>query len=1160
MPTLTYTSEPTSTNTAIPTATSTPAFCYSLDDWTTYVIDSARPYRAVFIDSADLDGDGYQDIVTGAWWYRNPGAAGGVWQRYAVGAPFNQMAVIHDFDGDGYLDLLGTKPENPGSPGERGNAFVWARNRGDAATPSQQFEIIDTGVTVTGGDFLQGAQVVSFSPGTIEVILSWHSKFLAHLDALVVPNNPTQSWGLRQVSTVTQKEEVNAGDIDRDGDLDLLLGTIWLENLGNGTAWSAHTLYSTTDEPDRNHLIDVNGDGRLDAIVGYERTDSQPGKLAWYEAPASPTGTWTEHIIFNTNSSDPPGARPAMSLDVIDIDGDGDPDIVMGEHNLKNPTQGRVFIFENINNGASWIRHQVAIGHEHHVGTQFVDIDNDGDQDIISIGWEHSNVLLYKQNGCATPPVATPVPTATATSAAPHTPTSTEPTTSPPTATATSSPTATTVAPSPTATATSSPTATTVAPSPTATATSSPTATTVAPSPTATATSSPTATTVAPSPTATATSSPTATTVAPSPTATTTPTKSVAPPDPATTTTPDVCVSPAGNVIANPGFENGVTGWSFFTSGSAGFSVVSDNTSYCGNYGRVSVTKAGNNVQLFQIGFPLKANTRYTLRLTARSSDGRDTQLFIQRHTAPNTHYGLAGVPLDLTPQWQTFEVEFTTKGFSGTTTDSRLRFWLTSGVAGTVFDFDEVALVETANLGTPQPTSTPTRTPTASSTPTATATSTATDTPVPTETATATSTPTPTATSAGAVTHTPTATPTATASSTPSPTSTVIPTGTIAPGTCVSPAGNVIANPGFENGVTGWSFFTSGSAGFSVVSDNTSYCGNYGRVSVTKAGNNVQLFQIGFPLKANTRYTLRLTARSSDGRDTQLFIQRHTAPNTHYGLAGVPLDLTPQWQTFEVEFTTKGFSGTTTDSRLRFWLTSGVAGTVFDFDEVALVETANLGTPQPTSTPTRTPVATAVTSPTPTKTSTPTSATPPPSGSELVVFDWNKPVTTAQRGFPWDSPPMPSANGNWVTPTNFANGTFYFRATIRSMPTHKLARLQFCVWQKSASGQSLALETCAPLKNFNYTGSPVTLTWSQSIDAMWKKNGNSLDWARPRERNGVAIKNSNGDPVSDYLPAWTSGGLWNGEKPTDWYPMDLRFTVVVVQAGKAFSGWQNYP
>lgn len=154
----------------------------------------------------------------------------------------------------------------------------------------------------------------------------------------------------------------------------------------------------------------------------------------------------------------------------------------------------------------------------------------------------------------------------------------------------------------------------------------------------------------------------------------------------------------------------------------------------------------------------------------------------------------------------------------------------------------------------------------------------------------------------------------------------------------------------------------------------------------------------------------------------------------------------------------------------------------------------------------------------------------------------------------------MPSANGNWVTPTNFANGTFYFRATIRSMPTHKLARLQFCVWQKSASGQSLALETCAPLKNFNYTGSPVTLTWSQSIDAMWKKNGNSLDWARPRERNGVAIKNSNGDPVSDYLPAWTSGGLWNGEKPADWYPMDLRFTVVVVQAGKAFSGWQNYP
>ena len=42
----------------------------------------------------------------------------------------------------------------------------------------------------------------------------------------------------------------------------------------------------------------------------------------------------------------------------------------------------------------------------------------------------------------------------------------------------------------------------------------------------------------------------------------------------------------------------------------------------------------------------------------------------------------------------------------------------------------------------------------------------------------------------------------------------------------------------------------------------------------------------------------------------------------------------------------------------------------------------------------------------------------------DLVVFDWNKPVTTTQKGFPWDNPPMASANGNWTSPINFAEGT----------------------------------------------------------------------------------------------------------------------------------------
>jgi len=42
------------------------------------------------------------------------------------------------------------------------------------------------------------------------------------------------------------------------------------------------------------------------------------------------------------------------------------------------------------------VEHLVYTGDEHHEGAQVVDIDSDGDLDIISIGWTHSQVLLYE--------------------------------------------------------------------------------------------------------------------------------------------------------------------------------------------------------------------------------------------------------------------------------------------------------------------------------------------------------------------------------------------------------------------------------------------------------------------------------------------------------------------------------------------------------------------------------------------------------------------------------------------------------------------------------------------------------------------------------------------------------------------------------------------
>jgi hypothetical protein len=162
----------------------------------------------------------------------------------------------------------------------------------------------------------------------------------------------------------------------------------------------------------------------------------------------------------------------------------------------------------------------------------------------------------------------------------------------------------------------------------------------------------------------------------------------------------------------------------------------------------------------------------------------------------------------------------------------------------------------------------------------------------------------------------------------------------------------------------------------------------------------------------------------------------------------------------------------------------------------------------------------------------------------ELLVFDWNKPVTTAQHGFPWDKPPK--QNGNWVSPINYAGGTIHFRAQVFSMPDPQQMKLQFCFWQSSNTR-----ETCSRTQQL---GVGQTVTWSQTLKGMWKKDNRQLDWTKPRDRNGVAIKTTKGKPVSNY-----SNWNWNGENPADWYPMNMRFTVVVVRQGQTFSGWNNY-